>query len=134
MLAQIEPFFFGCIGFIDGTLIKIKRPADLPGADAKRFYTRRKKIYAFNNTIVVDHEGFIIYIDEGYPGSYHDVTILRESSLYKDWVNYFSRQGDYVEFLLGDREAILAVLSIVSYYVRQTSWILGRRNVYYEAS
>jgi len=62
-----------------------------------------------NNTIVVDHDGLIIYIDPGYPGSYHDVSILRESELYKDWRQYFTREhredgNDYAEYLLGDRK------------------------------
>ena len=92
------------------TLVKIKSPKDLRGGDAKRFYIRRKKIYAFNNTIVVDHDGLIIYLDEGYAGSFHDVTILRESHLFKHWPEYFTRQGNYVEYLFGDRKETFDVL------------------------
>ena len=109
VLALREPMFYGCIGFIDGTLVRIQRP-QLPGEYAQRYYTRRKKMYAMNNTIVVDHDGLIIYIDPAYPGSYHDVSILRESDLYKDWRQYFTRENveegnDYSEYLLGDRKS-----------------------------
>ena len=40
-----------------------------------------KKNYAMNNTVVVDHNGLFIYIYHGYPGSFHDVSCLRTSSL-----------------------------------------------------
>lgn len=106
-LAVREPLFYGCIGFIDGTLVRIQRP-QLEAQYAERYYTRRKKTYAMNNTIVIDHDGLIIYVDPGYPGSYHDVSILRESDLFKNWRRYFTREHeegrDYAEFLLGDRK------------------------------
>ena len=70
-LKSREPLFYGCLGFIDVTLVKIQRPGDLDQSFERRFYTGRKKIYAFNNTIVVDHDGIIIYLDPGYPGSFH---------------------------------------------------------------
>ena len=78
-LGQQHPDFEGCIGFIDGTLVKIRRPYRDP--DHSRFFNGRKKIYAMNNTVVVDHNGLFIYIDPGYPGSFHDVSCLRASSL-----------------------------------------------------
>jgi hypothetical protein len=59
-LKSREPFFYGCLGFIDGTLIRIQRPSDLDESFERRFYTGRKKMYAFNNTIIVDHDGLII--------------------------------------------------------------------------
>lgn len=102
-LAEREPFFYGCIGFIDGTLVRINRPA-MRNSLSSRYYTKRKKLYAFNNTIVVDHDGFIIYIDAGWAGSFHDVRILQESHLHKNWRDYFTRLDEYIEFLLGDRK------------------------------
>jgi len=57
---------------------------------------------AMNNTIIMDHHGLFIYIDIGYHGSYHDVTILRHSSVYKNWHQYFTHGDDYFEYLLGD--------------------------------
>lgn len=104
-LAGKEPFFYGCIGFIDGTLLRIHRPSNIGEHLSRRYYTRRKKIYGFNNTIAVDHDGLIIYIDPGYAGSYHDITILRQSELYRNWRDYFTvGEQDYFEYLLGDRK------------------------------
>jgi hypothetical protein len=104
VLKTREPLFYGCLGFIDGTLVKIQRPSDLDVSMERRFYTGRKKIYAFNNTIVVDHDGLIIYLDPGYPGSFHDVTILRQSHLFHNWRQYFHRDEDSFEYLMGDRK------------------------------
>ncbi len=51
------------------------------------------------NTIICDHQGLFIYIDISYPRSYHDVSILRHSSIY----NQLCTHGDdYYEYLLRD--------------------------------
>lgn len=99
-LAQRIPEFRGCIGFIDGTLCKIRRPINNP--DHRRWFNGRKKIYAMNSTVVIDHDGLIIFVDPGYPGSFHDVTILRNSDLHANWRNYFTHTDETMEYLLGD--------------------------------
>jgi hypothetical protein len=53
-----------------------------------------EKKYAMNNTI--------IYIDGGYPSSFHDLNILQHLGVYKDWRNYFTHRYEYFECLLGD--------------------------------
>jgi hypothetical protein len=99
-LGQRLPEFPGCIGLIDGTLCQISRPHDDP--DHSRWFNGRKKMYAMNNTVVVDHDGLFIYVDPGYPGSFHDVTILRHSELYENWRTFFTHSNDVTEYLLGD--------------------------------
>ena len=47
-LSRRDPLFYGAIGFIDGTLVKIHRPSDVCETLSRRYYTRRKKIYGFN--------------------------------------------------------------------------------------
>ena len=79
VLGRTIPQLPGCIGFIDGTLCRIRRPYNDP--DERRWYNGRKKMYCFNNTVVVDHNGLFIYVDPGYPGSFHDVNILRNRTL-----------------------------------------------------
>ena len=91
--------FLGCLGFIDGTLVEIRCPVD---PSHRRFFNGRKKIYSLNSTVVVDHNGLFIFVDPGYPGSFHDVNILRQSSLYKNWRQHFAHTDNYFEFLLGD--------------------------------
>ena len=53
-------------------------------------------------SVIVDHNGLIIYQDNGYPGKYHDVNILRQSALYSNWKQYFTVKSEYFEYLLGD--------------------------------
>jgi hypothetical protein len=55
-----------------------------------------------NNTMVVDHWGLFIYLDFGYLGSYHDVTILRQYELHKNWRQFFLHGDEYFEYLLGN--------------------------------
>jgi hypothetical protein len=43
-----------------------------------------KKLYFVNNMVVVNHHESFIYLDVGYPSSFHDVTILHQSDLYKN--------------------------------------------------
>jgi hypothetical protein len=42
-------------------------------------------MYYMNNMLVLDHHGLFIYLNNGYHGSFHDVNILCESNLYKNW-------------------------------------------------
>ena len=65
-------------------------------------------MYCFNNTVVVDHDGLFIYVDAGYPGSFHDISILKASCLYKNWRNYFTHELEYFEYVLGDRNTRIA--------------------------
>ncbi|KAL2630485.1 hypothetical protein R1flu_015171 [Riccia fluitans] len=61
-----------------------------------------KKTYCLNNIVIVDHNGLFIFIDSGYPGSYHDVNCLRNSTLFQHWRDYFTHNDREVEFVLGD--------------------------------
>jgi hypothetical protein len=90
----------GCIGFIDGTLCKIRRPHSDP--NHKKWYNGRKSMYCFNNVVIVDHQGLFIYVDPGYPESFHDVNCPRHSKISQEWRRYFTINDDYQEYLLGD--------------------------------
>lgn len=92
--------FPGCIGYIDGTLVKIRRPHRDP--QHGKWFNGRKKMYCVNNTVVVDHDGLFVYIDSGFPGSYHDITILRHSYLHANWRDFFEHDDQYFQYLLGD--------------------------------
>jgi hypothetical protein len=66
--------FQGCIGLINGTLVKIHKPWN-DGAH-KVWFNGHKNIYSMNNSVVANHRSLFIYLDSKYPSSYHDVTIL----------------------------------------------------------
>ena len=100
--SRLAPFFDGCIGHIDGTLCKIRKPRI---REHRRYYNKRKEIYCMNTVIVVDHDGLIIYVDAGFAGSFHDARCLENSDLGMNWRHYFTRHSDLmevIEFLLGD--------------------------------
>jgi hypothetical protein len=101
LLGRVLPGFEGCIGHIDGTLCRIRRPC-IP--EHKKYYNNRKAMYCLNSVVVVDHDGLFIYVEAGYAGSYHDVRCLRLSDLYRNWRQYFKNDDrDRVEeYLLGD--------------------------------
>ena len=79
-LASTIPALPGCIGFINGTLVKIRRPWKNP--EHGKWFNGRKKMYCMNNVVIVDHHGLFIYVDPTYPGSFHDVSCLRASDMY----------------------------------------------------
>jgi hypothetical protein len=78
-LARALLEFIGCIGFVNGTLCTIRRPRI---DHQKFFYNNRKAKYCMNSVIIVDHDGFIICVDSGYPGSFHDVRCLKASHIH----------------------------------------------------
>jgi len=55
-----------------------------------------------NNMLVLDHHGLFIYLNSGYHDSFHDVNILCELNLYKNWCYFFVHINKYFEYLLGD--------------------------------
>ena len=73
-LAPMVPSFPECIGIIDGTLVKIRKPWENP--EHAKWFNGCKKMYSKNNVIIVDYHGLFIYIDSSFPGSFHDVSCL----------------------------------------------------------
>lgn len=54
---------------------------------------------------MINHQSLFIFIDPGYAGSYHDVTILRVTTLARNWQSYFNLEPNAAEptgYLLGD--------------------------------
>jgi hypothetical protein len=82
-------------------------------------------MHSMNSTEVVDHDGLFIYVDPGYPGSFHDVTILRQSELYTSWRDYLTHNDEYTEYLLGDpgyAGADMFVMRRIGVHEVATSW------------
>ncbi|XP_051160010.1 putative nuclease HARBI1 [Leptopilina boulardi] len=68
--------FPGVVGAIDGSHIKIDKPAE-----DKDSYINRKQYFSIQMQGVVDENKKIIDICVGYPGSVHDARVLRESTI-----------------------------------------------------
>lgn len=60
-------------------------------------------MYSLNYFILVDHDGMFIFVDPGYPGSYRDVTILKNSFVQRNLRQLFTNQDHYFEFILEDQ-------------------------------
>ncbi|PXF40335.1 hypothetical protein BWQ96_09956 [Gracilariopsis chorda] len=92
----------GCVGFVDGTLCRIRQPNC---SDHRAYFRRCKKMYCFNTCVVVDHDGLFIYVSAGYVGSFHDARVLKETPLGSNWQQYFTfdlNSPSPLEFVLGD--------------------------------
>lgn len=59
-------------------------------------------MYCMNSTILVDHHGLFIFVDAGYPRLFHDVMILKNSMVKRNWRTLFSNTNEYSEYVLGD--------------------------------
>ena len=79
--------FLGCIGIIDGVLVKIRRPRKNP--EHGKWFNGCKKMYCMNNVVIVDHHGLFIYVNPGYTGLFHNVNCLRALDMYGTWHDYF---------------------------------------------
>lgn len=95
------PQLKGCISCVHGTLVQIRH--SYKNEHHTRWYHGRKIMYCMNNTILVDHDGLFIFVDGGYPGSFHDMTILKNSWVEMHWWDLFTNNNDYCEFVLGDQ-------------------------------
>ncbi|XP_050506273.1 putative nuclease HARBI1 isoform X2 [Diabrotica virgifera virgifera] len=82
----------GVIGVIDGTHIKIDKPAEDPDS-----YLNRKHFFSIQVQVVCDHRRKIRDIFLGYPGSVHDSRVLRNSQLFH---SLEEKCGD--KYIIGD--------------------------------
>lgn len=84
----------GVVGAIDGSHVKIKRPA----SKYHYVYFNRKGDYSLLMQGVCDYKKKFINFFCGEPGSIHDSRLLKKSSLYKKGIDGFLGKN----FLLGD--------------------------------
>lgn len=94
-LGSLNPHSKGCIGLIDETLVEIHKLCK--NAHHLRGSNMRKKMYCMENTVIVSHEGIFLHFDLEFPGSLHNVTILRHSQLYQECLEHFTYTKNYFE-------------------------------------
>jgi len=73
----------GCVGCIDGLLIKIRQPSDTETAHPKRYYSR-KCFHAINIQAVCDVHGRFTTFEARGPGSMSDKQVWKLLDLYRD--------------------------------------------------
>jgi hypothetical protein len=86
--------FRHCVGIIDGTLIVL----DFRPEQFHECYYSRKSCYALNVMVICDDKKRVTFYLAGWPGSTHDNRVFRNSKLFRNRIEYFSR----FEYLLGD--------------------------------
>ncbi|KAF6214321.1 hypothetical protein GE061_009061 [Apolygus lucorum] len=84
--------FPGVVGAIDGTHVRIDKPAVDPDS-----YCNRKKYFSVQMQAVCDHQGKIRSVFIGFPGSVHDARVFTRSDF---GVNIAAMCGNYI--VLGD--------------------------------
>ncbi|XP_067614157.1 putative nuclease HARBI1 [Eurosta solidaginis] len=89
--------FPGCIGAIDCTHVKIKKPA----ADIENCYINRKGLFSKNVQLICDYNLPILAGNARFGGSTHDAFIW-ENSLCKDFLERQYSLGANTSWLIGD--------------------------------
>ena len=72
----------GCIGALDGWLVRIKSPSEKECRNPGKYFCR-KGFYAINVQVIVDRKKRILWRCIGAKGSSHDSSVFNESSLAK---------------------------------------------------
>ena len=72
------------VELIDATHV----PILVPGTDSKPDYFSRKQVYSVNTQELIGNYFKFLSVANGYPGSMHDVRILRNTSLFEKAENW----------------------------------------------
>lgn len=96
---QSRDIFTGCIGALDGWLVKIKKPTDKDNVSDPGDFFCRKGFYSINVQVIVDRDKRIIYRSIKSRGGEHDAPAFRESAFYKEMLtrqNFLEENGFYI--------------------------------------
>ena len=72
----------GCIGALDGWLVKIKKPCRRDGVDNPQSFYSQKGFYAVNTQVIVDRNKTVLFRSIMSRGAKHDSTAFCNSRLY----------------------------------------------------
>ena len=79
----------GCIGALDGWLVKIKKPCRRDGVENPQSFYSRKGFYAINTQVIVDKNKRVLFRSIKSRGAEHDSTAFRNSGLYSWLLNNY---------------------------------------------
>ena len=79
----------GCIGALDGWLVKIKKPSRRDGIENAQSFYSRKGYYAINTQVIVDRNKRVLFRSIMSRGAEHDSTAFRNSGLYSWLLNNY---------------------------------------------
>ncbi len=73
----------GCIGALDGWIVKIRKPSRCNGVENPKSFCSRKGFYGINVQVIVDKRKRILFQSIKSRGAEHDSTAFKSSTLYK---------------------------------------------------
>ena len=73
----------GCIGAIDGWIVRIKKPSKLDNVSNPGSFYSRKGCFGLNLVCIVDKQKKVLYRVIGSRGAEHDSTAFKNTSMYK---------------------------------------------------
>jgi len=90
----------GCIGALDGWVVKIRKPSRCNGVENPQSFYSRKGFYGINVQVIVDKRKRILFQSIKSRGAEHDFTAFKSSTLYK-WliVNWRSLASKRLYFI-----------------------------------
>jgi hypothetical protein len=94
--------FSGCIGALDGWIVKIKKPSKRDEVkDPKSFYSR-KGFYGISVQAIVDSKKRVIFRSIESRGAEHDSTAFKRTGLYKWIMDHWDMLKSKRYFFIGD--------------------------------
>ena len=93
---------YGCIGALDGWLVKIKAPSGRDGVENVGGFFSRKGFYALNVQVIVDKWKRVIWYSINCRGGEHDSTAFKRTSLYNLLVEKSSELARKGWFIVAD--------------------------------
>ena len=94
----------GCIGAIDGWVVKIRKPRrwkDLDGGDPASFFSR-KGFFGINVQAIVDRKKRILYRNIIHRGAEHDSTAFKNSNFYQWLMKNWEILAEKKFYFIGD--------------------------------
>ena len=105
----------GCIGALDGWVVKIKKPSARDGVrNAKSFYSR-KGFFAVNVQAIVDKKKRVLFRSIVSRGAEHDSTAFKNSGLYQWLIHNWKSLMDKGYYFIGDSAYALKSFLLTPY-------------------
>ena len=92
----------GCIGALDGWVVKIQKPMKSDGVNNPQSFYSRKGYYAVNVQAIADKKKRILFRSILSRGAEHDSTAFKNSSLYKWLILNWEELSQKGYFFIGD--------------------------------
>ena len=92
----------GCIGAIDGWIVKINRPKTSDGVVNPSSYYSRKGFFGVNVQAIVDRKKRILYRNIMHRGAEHDSTAFKNSKFYKWLLEHCEVLAEKGFYFVGD--------------------------------